>query len=563
MKVLSSVGYSDFTTFRERGYYFVDKSALISEVVAATDAVLLLTRPRRFGKTMNLTMLRDFFDQRKNSSALFEGLIVAKDAVAMTHLNNWPTVFLTFKDMVFQDWEDCVRGLRTLAGKLVEEHWPEIAPVATGMALTRLAQLRNESADLLTCRDALRLVTELLHKAHGRKVMVLLDEYDTPFHDSHDKGFFAEMVQFMRVFLGGALKDNPHLERCVITGIMRVSKETIFSGLNNLTSCSVLNRRFSSHFGFTETELRRLLDDFGLSHLEAAVQEWYNGYRIGDCALFNPWSICTFVQNHEDGLKSYWIGSSGNELVRERLQLGKGIDPLELDTLLRGQSLRRVIQESVALVDLNHESIWSLLLYSGYLTFNNYDPQTGACDLCLPNREVRSFFEQSLRSWLGEERRARRLIEDLLALRLECFTKNLAEVIGNALSFLDVGREKEAVYHVFMVGLMANLPGYAVFSNRESGHGRYDLALIPRSPRKPGFVFEFKLASGVLVDAAAAALDQIERRDYPASLRAHGVDPIVLIGMSFFGKKVAIATRTFERDKGLSEVSTFQGTVPS
>ncbi len=391
------LGKSHFRTIREEGFYYVDKSALVSEVLRAPFDVLLLPRPRRFGKTLNLTMLQAFFDDRQQSGALFESLKVSNDALAMARINGFPTIFLTFKDMDQEDWPRAERALKARIAALVDLHRDRITPVATShetLALERILTIEGHLADY---ERALLLLTQLLHRASGRKVVVLIDEYDNPISEAGRYGYTSSMLSFMRNFLGSALKDNPSLDRAVVTGILRIARESIYSGLNNLGVYSLLERPFSAAFGFTEAEVRQILQDFDLVGQEAEIRHWYNGYRFGETILYNPWSIMNKAGAPREPSQAYWVNTSNNELVRQLLRSGKNYQLADLQSLMTGMTVRKKVDVAVPIRDLESESLWNLLLFSGYLTARSFDPVSLEAELAIPNHEVRTALATTLR----------------------------------------------------------------------------------------------------------------------------------------------------------------------
>ncbi len=388
------IGQSDFRSLRESGAYYVDKTAMIAELLDDPNLVLLLPRPRRFGKTLNLTMLQAFFDDRQQSGPLFAGLFISRQPKAMAHLNGYPTLFLTLKDMDYHDWPSCLAALKLRIAKLVGEHLARVVTVATVPQRAWLEALALGQAEQPVCEQALLLLTELLHQASGRKVVVLIDEYDNPVHLASAHGYQDKILSFLRNFLGAGLKDNPRLERAVITGILRVGKESIYSGLNHLGVYALLDQPFATAFGFGEEEVADILAQSGQSARLAEVRDWYNGYRFGQHTIYNPWSILKMVSSPQGSLQAYWINTSGNDLVRSLVLAGRAYLLADLETLLAGGAIRKTLFVNVAFRELSGDDLWNLMLFSGYLTTTYFDPETNQADLVIPNREIRTFFEQ-------------------------------------------------------------------------------------------------------------------------------------------------------------------------
>ncbi len=540
------LGQADFRRIREEGSYYVDKTGLVREVLDAPYTVLLLPRPRRFGKTLNQRMLQAFFDDQQSAAGLFRDLTVADDAEAMAHLNRYPTVFLTFKDLHVQDWQGFVDSLMLRISDMIGEFRERIWEVADIAQQAMIDDLHMRRASIADCEQALLLLTKLLFKVSGNKVVVLIDEYDHPIHHARAGGFQNEVLSFMRNFMGAALKDNPNLQRAVVTGILRIGKESIFSGLNNLGVYTVLERPFSRSFGFTEEEVTKLLSDCDRVNELAQVRDWFNGYRFGDTVIYNPWSILNVAAAADSPLQAYWINTSGNELVKELILAGKHFQLKDLEALLAGQSLHKVLEVNLALRDLTTESVWSLLLFSGYLTAREYDPASRAAELSIPNREILMFFQRIVLSWFGSAQKVSALMAHLIDGRMALFQSELNEILVTILSYHDTaGKQPERLYHVFILGLLVELRDrFRITSERPAGQGRADLVMLPNHGQDPGIVFEFKTADSAktadLKRAAKHALRQAEEQDYAAVFRQERVERWLIVGLAFHGRKVAI-----------------------
>lgn len=540
------IGQSDFRSMRETGAYYVDKTSMIAELIDDPNLVLLLPRPRRFGKTLNLTMLQAFFDDGQDALELFAGLAIAHQPKAMAHLNRYPTLFLTLKDMDYHDWPSCLAALKLRIAKLVGEHLPRISPAATAAQQAWLEALALGQADQPVCEQALLLLTELLQHASGRKVVVLIDEYDNPIHIATAHGYQDKVLSFLRNFLGAGLKDNPRLERAVITGILRVGKESIYSGLNHLGVYALLDQPFASAFGFREEEVMEILAQSGQSARLAEVRDWYNGYRFGRHTIYNPWSILKVASLPQEPLQTHWINTSGNDIIRNLVVTGRAYLLADLETLLAGGAIRKTLFVNVALRELHDDDLWNLLLFSGYLTTTHFNPETNQVDLVIPNREIRTFFQQVVLQWFGSARHASQLVEHLLVGRFESFKTCLAEAVVTILSFHDTAdKQPEKIYHVFIIGLLAQIADrYRIVSNREAGHGRLDLALFPRQHQDPGFIFEFKSAASgeeeEMHHTAEQALAQAASRDYAAVFRQEGIHKVTTFGLACYGKRIAL-----------------------
>lgn len=550
------IGTSDFAQLRREGLLYADKTALVTEIVRGGPQVLLLPRPRRFGKTLNLTMLRAFFERGlADAPALFEGLAVTRAGEdVLAHLGRHPVVYLTFKDLKHPSWERARADLARILALEVERHLPglEGAPLPAGLRSV-LEAVAARSASETDLQQTLALLTEALHRATGERAVLLVDEYDTPLHAALARGGYGEAADFLRNLLSAGLKDNPHLYRGVLTGILRVAKESIFSGLNNVAVYTLLSARFSTSFGFTREEVDALAAASGQTALLPALRDWYDGYRVGDGELYNPWSVLNALANPRDGLRPYWVNTASDELLRDLfVRAGLGVQD-ELAALIRGDAIHRPVDETVSLRDLSSSAsaLWSFLLMSGYLTPERplaRDPLGGLdSPLRVPNREVSVVYRTVFQRWMSDALRTgsdapQRLGRALLSGDEATFRGLLGQLVLDALSYHDVGgRQPEAVYQAFVVGLLVVLEAsHEVRSNRESGFGRYDVLLRPRRAGEPGAVLELKVLDPDETPSAAlaSALAQVRARDYAAELRAAGADPIWRWAAVFDGKRV-------------------------
>jgi hypothetical protein len=554
------IGVSDFRELRERGLVYVDKTRLIADLLGlAGTLVVLLPRPRRFGKTLNLSMLRAFFEKRdEDLSGLFEGLHVWEAGERYrAHFQRYPTIFLTFKDVKAATWEDAWSAIRSKIQALFDEH----RALLDGGHLSNLEArdyqaILDGTANRAVFEASLFSLSRILHRHHGEEVVLLIDEYDAPIHRAYVSNYLREALDFFRAFLTAGLKDNPHLFKAVLTGILRVARESIFSGLNNLAVYSLLRPEFSSAFGFTEPEVTALLEEAGLGALLPGVRDFYNGYVFGRTAVYNPWSILNFLASEDHLLRAHWVATSSNDLIQD--MLGHHALALEesLEALLSGGRVERRLSESTVLSDLRdrEDALWSLLVFSGYL---RAEAGIAAAPheeppylLSIPNREVREVYTTTFRRWMEDRLRAHgghvdRLTKALLrgdAERLEVLLQAFAT---DVLSFHDAGlAEPELVYQGVLLGLFCVLePDYKVRSNRESGAGRPDVLVVPTQPGRPGVVMELKVARPgrrTLEGALAEGLAQIAQNDYAAELRAAGATPIATLAVAFDGKTVRV-----------------------
>jgi len=551
------VGYSDFKNLREQELYYVDKTLLIKKIWENPSQVLLFPRPRRFGKTLNLSMLRYFFEKTEDSNAyLFDLLFISGQPEIMAHQGRYPLIYLTFKDVKESTWEDCLEKLKLLISMELRRLTHLFHKSLYDEEVIQHALLLNQEAGKSLSEQALFLFMQWINRATGHKIIVLIDEYDTPIHAGHQYGYYDEVILFMRNLLSGAFKDNSCLKKGVITGVLRISKESIFTGLNNISVSSITRPEFSSYFGFTEPEVENMLNEFSVEHPDE-VKSWYNGYVFGNQVIYNPWSILNFLNSEDRQLQPFWIDSSSNDLVRDLILNGPISLRESVETLLRGESICSALPENIVLRDIaaTEENIWSLLTFSGYLkALNPRQVHTRILyDLSIPNMEVLSFYEDTIQVWLRRQigdHRLQQLLKALIQEDIAGFEQYLAEMVQTVLSYHDTsGDEPERVYHAFVLGLLVNLGSqYQVRSNRESGYGRYDMMLIPKDSRQTGFVFEFKKVNSKYdktpKTAMKNALKQIHDRHYALELRQAGVQKILGIGVVVHKKKVWVESVT-------------------
>ncbi|MCP4400421.1 MAG: AAA family ATPase [bacterium] len=490
------IGLSDFKEIQEQQYLYVDKSLFIREILNRAAKVLLLPRPRRFGKTLNLSMLRYFFEHTEASHRhLFQGLAVEEDAEVMAHQGQYPVIFLTFKNVKAPDFVSCLRKIHQLISREYGRHSSLSPSLNTAMEQRQWQAILQGTADQPTLMDALSLLMCTLRRKYGQRVIVLLDEYDAPIHAGYRYGYYEEILAFMRSLLTAALKDNTDLEKGVLTGILRIAKASIFSDLNNLAVYSLLNLGFSERFGFTPAEVARLVESFGVTKSLPLLEEWYNGYLFGKQVIYNPWSVLNFLDKYPEEPDAYWIDSSGNELIRELISEGDPDVQDALERLLSGETLECTLNDNIVLRDIRStsETVLNLLLYSGYLTPVKRVGKGGRAryEVAIPNQEVRLFYEETVRHWLLRQtgnQRIQQLLKALTQKEITTFGKLLQDVAIAVLSYHDTGGdEPERVYHAFVLGLLVHLQDrYTIRSNRESGYGRYDVLMVPQTMNAPG-----------------------------------------------------------------------------
>ncbi len=537
-----AMGNSDFREIREKGWYYVDKSLLIRELLQDASKVVLIPRPRRFGKTLNFNMCEAFFSDQAPNRQLFEGLAIADDAEAMQHFGAYPTIAMTFKDLHADSWESCQIKVQSLISRLFHKYKDRIQPDTYQQRL--IQEYLDRRAPIALVEEALRLLSDLLYQSTGKKVFLLIDEYDAPIQDGHFYGFYDKIVAFCRGFFGPVLKDYPYLHKGVLTGVLRIAQESLFSGLNNIQVSTVLDQGYSNHFGFTEVEVKKIIEDYELGDQESEIRNWYNGYRIGASTLYNPWSILSVAARRPETLESYWINTSQDKLIENLITTEHCISLEDLTHLLSGEGLVKEIWPALSLNRIDGRSIWSLLLFSGYVTFVRKESETRYV-LRLPNREVRFYFERIVRRWIeGSSGQIESLRELLIQGRLDAFQNYFSDRVIRLVGQNDTGgrSEPENFYHGLVLGLFAyGLDDiYEITSNREAGLGRYDLQLKPRIPGPPAYIFEFKSIrkdqDQDITIAAKAAVDQIREKQYTVELKRSVAIPLWLVGIAFSGK---------------------------
>lgn len=554
-----ALGISDFRMLREEGAGYVDKTDFVARVLDEPTQVTLFPRPRRFGKTLNLSALRYFVEKRtEDLSHLFQGLAVWSDPAARAHFQRYPVLFLTFKDIRADSWESTLRAIRLLLQDLCSEH--RYLLDADGLApeeATELQQLLSGAASEEQCWRSLRLLSSLLQRHHGEKVVILIDEYDTPIHSGFLRGFHDDVIRFFRNFLSAALKDNTALYRGVLTGILRVSRESLFSGLNNVIVYSILQREHATSFGFTEAEVASIVeageDRDRLDRLEQ-LRAWYDGYRFGGETIYNPWSIINYIKHGEIG--PYWVNTSSNDLIEDLVaRRGLGLTT-DMEGLLAGGTIETRIDENLVLRDLEQQAnaLWTFLLFTGYLTPAELRRVEGVVEasLAVVNREVMHAFRDVFQRWMNRGLADRTRIDALVAALLrgdaEELEARLEQLLLTAMSFHDpAGRDPEKLYHGFILGLLVQLEGrYEVRSNRESGFGRADVLVRPRQPGQPGVVLELKVPRArrgeTPEQALVAAATQVRARRYAEDLRAAGASPVHELVAVFDGKRAWVQT---------------------
>ena len=547
------IGIENFEDIIKDNYYYVDKSMLIEDILVNRAAVTLFTRPRRFGKTLNMSMIKYFFDVRNKDEnrKLFEGLKIFGSEY-MKEQGKYPVIFVSLKDLRADTWEMCLMEIKKLISKIYRE-FQYITEKMNEDDKEIYDSIKNRKNDM-DLNTSIELLSEYLFEYYGERVIILIDEYDAPIINAFDKGYYNEAINFFQVFYSSALKTNDSLKYGILTGITRIIKEGIFSGLNNLKVDTILNKKFSEYFGLLESEVIKMLDYFEMKYKIEEVKEWYNGYIFGDKRVYNPWSIINYVDNGE--IKAYWANVSGNTLLENMLdQAGEDVYT-DLKRFTDGESIEKYISDGTTIKSLlsNDDEIWQLFLYSGYLTkakekieIDETLEYTNIYNLKIPNKEIRKYFgNMFLNRFFGTELKTSILIKALESGDIKKFEKTLGEIMVNMLSHFDLDSEMEKIYQVFMIGLVGFLMGkYEIISNNESGYGRYDLAMIPIKSNEKAYLMEFKISKTEksMTLKAEEALKQIDEKKYDTRLKARGIKNILKIGIAFYGKKVKVFSK--------------------
>ncbi len=552
-----AIGQQDFETIREKGYFYIDKTRFIKEWWDSGDSVTLITRPRRFGKTLTMSMLEKFFSVRYAGRAdLFEGMEIWEFREYRELQGTYPVLFVSFADVKETNFQDA----RKVICYIIEQLYSQNDFLLEGNLLNEKEKnfFRNVTADMenYILSSSLKTLSNYLYRFYGKKVIIILDEYDTPMQEAYVKGYWKELVELTRSLFNATFKTNPCLERAVMTGITRVSKESVFSDLNNLEVVTTTSNKYAEVFGFTEEEVSAALDEFGLSEKEKEIKEWYDGFTFGNMMdIYNPWSIIHYLDKKKAA--PYWANTSSNKLVEKLLRESNPDIKKSFERLLGGEPLHMEIDEQIVYDQLmvKKNAIWSLLLASGYLKVVEavFSEETGRIDyeLTLTNREVKIMFENMIQGWFAENSSYNAFIKALLLDDVKAMNTYMNRVAMETFSYFDTGKapswdEPERFYHGFVLGLMVELADrYTLTSNRESGFGRYDVMLEPKKTGDNAYIFEFKVQDTdekELADTVWDALCQIDRQNYEASLVAKGFskERIRKYGFAFCGKNVQI-----------------------
>ena len=538
-----AIGVSDFKKIIEGDFYYFDKTKLIEEIINDGSEVKLFARPRRFGKTLNMSTLKYFFDveNKEENKKLFKGLYIEKTD-AFKEQGQYPVIFLSLKDLKALTWEQMEKAIKSAISRLFSEYKYLLNDLDKFDTLT-FENILLKNTELEDLKEALKFLTRILYEKYNKKVVVLIDEYDSPLVSAYINGYYEKAKDFFKTFYSTVLKDNSYLQMGVLTGIIRVIKAGIFSDLNNLRTYTILSEMYTDSYGLTEEEVVKSLKDYGIEQEISNVKDWYDGYKFGDSEVYNPWSILNFLQYKE--LRAYWVDTSGNDLIKDVLKKITKNTIEALERLFNGEGLKQNISGTSDLSKLlSEEELWELMLFSGYLTVeekidhNNYI-------LRLPNKEIKELFRDTFfEKYFGRGSKLLYLMEALTENRIDEYEERLQEILLTSVSYNDTKKGNEAFYHGLIMGMGLYLEGeYITKSNIESGLGRYDFVIEPKNKAKRAYIMEFKATDNIekLEEVSKEALEQIENKKYDVSLKQNGVKDITYMGIAFCGKQIKIS----------------------
>jgi hypothetical protein len=531
------IGISDFKTVIEENYYYADKTDMIGDILDDRAMVTLFTRPRRFGKTLNMSMMKYFFgiENTEENKKLFDGLSISNKEY-MKEQGQYPVIFISFRNIEEENWEDCYFEIKNI----ISRTYNEFEFLRGTLNQSELAEfdsiwLKKEKADW---KGSLKNLTRYLYKYYDRKkVVVLIDEYDTPIIQSYQEKYYKKLISFFKRFYGDVMKDNEYLQFGIMTGILRIAKEGIFSGLNNLKVNTIFSEKYSEYYGLTEEEVLEAVKYYDMEYEMQDIRKWYDGYQFGKSEVYNPWSIINFLNERE--LKAYWIGVSGNSMINDLLSKGNRHIVENLEKLFNEEIIYKVVRDYTE-YKFDSSDIWELFLYSGYLTIAG-EKQGEEYPLRLPNKEIQSFFRKIfIEKFIGNYDKFLHIIRNLKDGKIEEFAEGLEEEILSSLSYFDTGRD-EKYYKIFLIGIFITLSNdYIRLSERETGTGRADLILEPKNKENPAYIFEFKVAEDEkeLENYAVEGFYQIKEKQYDVELKNRGINEIIYVGLAFHRKEL-------------------------
>ena len=545
------IGVSDFKAIRIRDNYYIDKSMYIKDIIDNQSGVILVTRPRRFGKTLNMSMLKYYFDiDKKDNKELFTGLkIMEQEEKYTSKLGAYPVIYMTLKDVTETTYEKMLLDMKTAVLQVYREHMYLLeSDKIFDFEKEMIKEILWCREDEVTLKNSIKELTRMLYTHFEKPVILLLDEYDVPLQNAYVEGYYDEAVKFFKTFYGVTFKDNPYLEKTVITGVSRVAKESIFSGANNFKVYTVLDNEFADDFGITEEEMDKVIEDFGIQDDKEEIKRWYDGYKIGDIeGIYNPWSILNYLTDKK--LMPYWVNTSSNDLIKLVLKNSTTVKE-KIQQLLNDESIEVKIDLETVIVGIenNEDNIWGLMLGTGYLkVVETVNISEGIYKVKLPNYEIKFLFQQIIDDWfrskvIGNDLKS--ILKDLITLNLKEYEKKFRILVREMFSYMDVGENTaENFYHAFVLGMLVGLKdSYYVKSNRESGIGRYDIMLEPKDKNGNSFIMEFKVMEDMeektIEETIENAKKQIEEKGYEQNLRERGFTNITKMVYAFKGKEV-------------------------
>ena len=538
-----AIGLSDFKHLIEEDFYYFDKTKFIEEIIEDGSQVKLFARPRRFGKTLNMSMLKYFFDieNKEENKKLFKDLYIEKTE-AFKEQGQYPVIFLSLKDLKALTWEQMEKAIKSAISRLFSEYKYLLNDLDKFDTLT-FENILLKNTELEDLKEALKFLTRILYEKYNKKVVVLIDEYDSPLVSAYINGYYEKAKDFFKTFYSTVLKDNSYLQMGVLTGIIRVIKAGIFSDLNNLSTYTILSDVYTDSYGLTEEEVEKSLKYYGIEQEISNVKDWYDGYKFGDSEVYNPWSILNFLDFKE--LRAYWVDTSGNDLIKDVLKKITKNTIEALERLFNGEGLKQNISGTSDLSKLlSEEELWELMLFSGYLTVEEKIDQDNYV-LRLPNKEVRTLYRKTFfEKYFGRGSKLLYLMEALTENRIDEYEERLQEILLTSVSYNDTKKGNEAFYHGLIMGMGLYLEGeYITKSNIESGLGRYDFVIEPKNKAKRAYIMEFKATDNIekLEEVSKEALEQIENKKYDVSLKQNGVKDITYMGIAFCGKQIKIS----------------------
>ena len=538
-----AIGLSDFKHLIEEDFYYFDKTKFIEEVIKDGSQVKLFARPRRFGKTLNMSMLKYFFDieNKEENKEIFKDLYIEKTE-AFKEQGQYPVIFLSLKDLKALTWEQMEKAIKSAISRLFSEY-KYLLNVLDKFDTLAFENILLKNTELEDLKEALKFLTRILYEKYNKKVVVLIDEYDSPLVSAYINGYYEKAKDFFKTFYSTVLKDNSYLQMGVLTGIIRVIKAGIFSDLNNLRTYTILSDVYTDSYGLTEEEVEKSLKDYGIEQEISNVKDWYDGYKFGDSEVYNPWSILNFLDFKE--LRAYWVDTSGNDLINDVLKNITKNTIEALERLFNGEGLKQNISGTSDLSKLlSEDELWELMLFSGYLTVEEKIDHKNYI-LRLPNKEIKELFRDTfLEKYFGRGSKLLYLMEALTENRIDKYEERLQEILLTSVSYNDTKKGNEAFYHGLIMGMGLYLEGeYITKSNIESGLGRYDFVIEPKNKAKRAYIMEFKSTDNIekLEEISKEALEQIENKKYDVSLKQNGVKDITYMGIAFCGKEIKIS----------------------